>query len=329
MIKYCDVVIDDFNEDDYILLDDSIYDDLDKFYQIININKLTPFMSDDFDKIRLINESVDEQIFNPVSLIDDGQIKDRSYIRKKDYHRLSRFGIPLSYVMWNPEFDSFIYTHIASKDNGEPTDLPYVDRIFWKNYLSKINEDLDKLDDLGEVDNVYQVSSYIQDNIQYVGDNIVRIDDYDYVFSEEASHNVVINASKIETLLEDRYGTCTGISAYTMLLLNNPKLKVNCRILYNRSHAWNFIYYGGNLYLSDNALNIISGDIDNNLMNKSFNTKYVLFGQDRELPVHRVFNNNLFDCDDINSDSLDVPVYQEYGERKGHFKVLKIKHEEE
>ncbi len=329
MIKYSEVIIDDFKNDDYILLDNTIYDDTDKFFKICQSNQMVSFLSNDFETIMFINSVTRNQIFNPISLIDDGQTKDRSYIKKKEYHRLSRFGIPLSYIMWNPEFDSYIYTHFASKSNGEPCDLPFVDRVFWRSNLSKIHGDLDRLDDLGEVENVYQVSSYVQDNIQYVGDNVVTIDDYDYIFSDDSSHKAVVNASKVQTLLDDRYGTCTGISAYTMLLLNNPKLKVNCRILYNSSHAWNFVYYGGSLYLSDNALNIISGDIGDNLMNKSFNSKYVLFGQDRELPVHKVFSSNLFDPENISDCSLDIPVYQEYGDRKGHFRVLKMKHEED
>ena len=329
MIKYSDVEIDKFNEAEYILLDDSIYYDIDKFIEICHRNKLVSFMSPDFDRVRFINSSVSDHIFNPISLIDDGEMRDRSYIKKKDYFKFSRFGVPLSYTMWNPEFDSYIYTYFASKNNGEPCDLPYVDKVFWRKTLEQIHSDLDDLDDLGEFKNIYEVSDYIQGNIQYVGDNEVRIGDYDYVFSDSPTHKVVIDASKVGTVLDDRYGTCTGISAYTMLLLNNPKLKVNCRILYNGSHAWNFVYHDGSLYLSDNALNIISGDISDNLMSRSFNTKYVLFGHDRELPVHRFFNNNLVGFENINDSSLDVPDYHEYGERKGHFKVLKMKHEEE
>lgn len=329
MLKYSDIDGSNLDSSDYILLDDTIYDSFDKFSEICHGNQLVHFMSPDFKIIQFINDTSKDQIYNPISLIDDGEIKDRSYIQRRNYYKLSRFGIPLSYTMWNPEFDSYIYTHFAYKNNGEPTDLPYVDKVFWREYLSKITDDLDDLDDLGEFENIYQVSSYIQDNVQYVGDNVVRIDDYDYVFSNDKSHSIVRDASKVGTILDDGYGTCTAISAYTMLLLNNPKLKVNCRILYNSSHAWNFIYYQGNLYLSDNALNIISGDIGDNLMSKSFNSKYVLFGQDRELPVHRVFNNNLFGSQDINDYSYDVPVYHEYGDREGHFKVLKMKHEEE
>ena len=329
MVKYSDVEIDKFNETEYILLDDSIYYNLDKFIEICHRNKLVSFMSPDFDRVKFINSSVSDHIFNPISLIDDGEMRDRSYIKKKDYFKFSRFGVPLSYIMWNPEFDSYIYTYFASKNNGEPCDLPYVDKVFWRKTLEQIHSDLDDLDDLGEFKNIYEVSDYIQGNIQYVGDNEVRIGDYDYVFSDSPTHKVVIDASKVGTVLDDRYGTCTGISAYTMLLLNNPKLKVNCRILYNGSHAWNFVYHDGSLYLSDNALNIISGDISDNLMSRSFNTKYVLFGHDRELPVHRFFNNNLVGFENINDSSLDVPDYHEYGERKGHFKVLKMKHEEE
>lgn len=322
MVKYSDVEIDKFNETEYILLDDSIYYNLDKFIEICHRNKLVSFMSPDFDRVKFINSSVSDHIFNPISLIDDGEMRDRSYIKKKDYFKFSRFGVPLSYIMWNPEFDSYIYTYFASKNNGEPCDLPYVDKVFWRKTLDQIYSDLDDLDDLGEFKNIYEVSDYIQGNIQYVGDNEVRIGDYDYVFSDSPTHKVVIDASKVGTVLDDRYGTCTGISAYTMLLLNNPKLKVNCRILYNGSHAWNFVYHDGSLYLSDNALNIISGDISDNLMSRSFNTKYVLFGHDRELPVHRFFNNNLVGFENINDSSLDVPDYHEYGERKGHFKVL-------
>ena len=329
MVKYSDVEIDKFNEAEYILLDDSIYYDLDKFIEICHRNKLVSFMSPDFDRVKFINSSVSDHIFNPISLIDDGEMRDRSYIKKKEYFKFSRFGVPLSYIMWNPEFDSYLYTYFASKNNGEPCDLPYVDKVFWRKTLEQIHSDLDDLDDLGEFKNIYEVSDYIQGNIQYVGDNEVRIGDYDYVFSDSPTHKVVIDASKVGTVLDDRYGTCTGISAYTMLLLNNPKLKVNCRILYNGSHAWNFVYHNGSLYLSDNALNIISGDISDNLMSRSFNTKYVLFGHDRELPVHRFFNNNLVGFENINDSSLDVFAYHEYGERKGHFKVLKMKHEEE
>ena len=329
MIKFDDIKIDLVKDEDYILLDDTIFNDFDKFIDIIHNNKNVSFMTYDFEIVKFINESLDNHIYNPISLIDDGQLKDRSYIRKSDYSKINRFGIPLSDTMWNPEFDSYIYTHFAFKDNGEPTDLPYVDKVFWMEYLSKINRDLDDLKDLGEFNNIFQVSSYIQDKIQYVGDNVVTIDGFDYIFSNDQSHSIIRNASKLSSLLNDRYGTCTGISAYTMLLLNNPKLKVNCRILYNRSHAWNFVYYNGSLYLSDNALNIISGDIDDNLMNKSFNSKYVLFGQDRELYVHRFFDNNLFDSDDINSRSVDRSISYYYGERRGHFKVLKVKHEEE
>lgn len=329
MVKYSDVEIDKFNEAEYILLDDSIYYDFDKFIEICHRNKLVSFMSPDFDRVKFINSSVSDHIFNPISLIDDGEMRDRSYIKKKDYFKFSRFGVPLSYTMWNPEFDSYLYTYFASKNNGEPCDLPYVDKVFWRKTLEQIHSDLDDLDDLGEFKNIYEVSDYIQGNIQYVGDNEVRIGDYDYVFSDSPTHKVVIDASKVGTVLDDRYGTCTGISAYTMLLLNNPKLKVNCRILYNGSHAWNFVYHDGSLYLSDNALNIISGDISDNLMSRSFNTKYVLFGHDRELPVHRFFNNNLVGFENINDSSLDVFAYHEYGERKGHFKVLKMKHEEE
>ena len=329
MIKYSDIDVSKISDSDYILLDDSIYDSFDKFIKICHSNRLVSFMTSDFEIIRFINNTIHDHIYNPISLIDDGEIKDRSYIKREDYYKLDRFGIPLSYVMWNPEFDRYLYTHIASKNDGEPCDLPYVDRVFWKEYLRKIRDDLDKLEDLGELGNIYEVSKYIQDVIQYVGDNIVRIGDYDYVLSDSTSHKVVIDASKIGTLLDDRYGTCTGISAYTMLLLNNPKLKVNCRVLYNNSHAWNFIYYGGSLYLSDNALNIISGDIGDNLMSKSFNSKYVLFGQDRELPIHRVFDNNLVSSEDINDYSIDVPIYHGYSLRKGHFKVLKTKHKED
>ena len=329
MVKFSDVKIDLLKDDDYILLDDTIFDVFDRFTQIIHSNKGVSFMTYDFEIVKFINESLDSHIYNPISLIDDGQLKDRSYIRKRDYSKINRFGIPLSYAMWNPEFDSYIYTHFAYKDNGEPTGLPFVDRVFWMDYLSKISRDLDDLDDLGEFNNIFQVSSYVQDRIQYVGDNVVTIDGFDYIFSDDQSHKIVRDASKLSALLNDRYGTCTGISAYTMLLLNNPKLKVNCRILYNSSHAWNFVYYDGSVYLSDNALNIISGDIDDNLMNRSFNSKYVLFGQDRELPVHRVFDNNLFDSDDINTSSVNRIISHNYGHRDGHFKVLKVKHEEE
>lgn len=327
MIKYSEIDVSKISDSNYILLDDSIYDSFDKFIKICHSNRLVSFMTSDFEIIKFINNTIQDHIYNPISLIDDGEIKDRSYIKREDYYKLERFGIPLSYVMWNPEFDSYIYTHFAYKDNGEPCDLPYVDKVFWRKTLEEIHSDLDDLYDLGEFKNIYEVSDYIQGNIQYVGDNEVRIGDYDYVFSDSPTHKVVIDASKVGTVLDDRYGTCTGISAYTMLLLNNPKLKVNCRILYNGSHAWNFIYHDGNLYLSDNTLNIVSGDISDNLMSRSFNTKYVLFGHDRELPVHRIFNNNIVGCEDITDSSLDIPVYHEYGERNGYFKVLKRKHE--
>ena len=327
MIKYSEIDVSKISDSNYILLDDSIYDSFDKFIKICHSNRLVSFMTSDFEIIKFINNTIQDHIYNPISLIDDGEIKDRSYIKREDYYKLERFGIPLSYVMWNPEFDSYIYTHFAYKDNGEPCDLPYVDKVFWRKTLEEIHSDLDDLYDLGEFKNIYEVSDYIQGNIQYVGDNEVRIGDYDYVFSDSPTHKVVIDASKVGTVLDDRYGTCTGISAYTMLLLNNPKLKVNCRILYNGSHAWNFIYHDGNLYLSDNTLNIVSGDISDNLMSRSFNTKYVLFGHDRELPVHRIFNNNIVGCEDITDSSLDIPVYHEYGERSGYFKVLKRKHE--
>ena len=110
MIKYCDLDTEEFDQSEYILLDDTIYDDLDKFIEICHINQLISFMSPDFERVKFINDSLEDLVFNPIILIDDGEMKDRSYIKREDYFKLSRFGVPLSYVMWNPEFDSYLYT---------------------------------------------------------------------------------------------------------------------------------------------------------------------------------------------------------------------------
>ena len=68
MIKFDDIKIDLVKDEDYILLDDTIFNDFDKFIDIIHNNKNVSFMTYDFKIVQFINDFIIIYIYNTIIL---------------------------------------------------------------------------------------------------------------------------------------------------------------------------------------------------------------------------------------------------------------------
>ena len=128
MVKFDDVKIDLLKDDDYILLDDTIFDDFDKFSQIIHSNKGVSFMTYDFEIVKFIKSINDEiQIIqNTKSIIYPYELDiylpdynlaieyNSSYFHNKDNQIREKYktelckekGIELIHI-WEDEFENF------------------------------------------------------------------------------------------------------------------------------------------------------------------------------------------------------------------------------
>lgn len=255
-----------------------------------NLENLT-ICSDDFNVGIYMSELTKNiQGTKEFNLLDDFENKDRSYIDATKIAKGIRFRtMPNSYIQWNGNKKNLNYgfkmiegcavvqfdTADASYSYPSEEALKEIDRI--------INQFME-IPDLTLVDKVVLVSNYLQQNVQFVEGKISYASDGEYV-CEDYSYEKYDGVNTVDNVLFDKIGKCNCISRTMMLMLNNPKMNVNCRIANAEGHAYCSIYdeETGELYCIDPTWCISRNPnrFEGTLKASQFSDEYLLIGEDK------------------------------------------------
>lgn len=82
-------------------------------------------------------------------------------------------------------------------------------------------------------------------------------------------------------MLKHHIGHCQAFSKIAMMMLNNPKMNVNCRIMFGPGHVYNIIYIDGQAYGLDGTWGVTRNPnrVTGNLKATEFCDEFILFGQ--------------------------------------------------
>ena len=265
-----------------ILVDyQTIKDNLDTLKKVIYLCNITQINCLDYESALFLEKELDENIV--LSLVDDYENKDRSYIDVTKFKNHVLY-IPLSYFMWNPNFDSTCNIHCLRYDLYTNMISMSGDKTLTKDTLYKVKKIITDLNasNLSDIDKCLIVSNYLQSKVQYVSNNIITSSEQEYIIDAKKEDVVREKVSSINTVLDESYGLCIAIANTTTLLLNNPTFNINTRSLYGCSHVWNVVVINGKKYYMDNTWNITRNKdkVKEALKAKSFSDEYLLFGLD-------------------------------------------------
>ena len=251
----------------YILVDyKTLINNFDLLKYILRIKPISKINCLDYKSAEYIEQNINNKI--DIILIDDYKNKDRSYIDTQ-FFRKSKFYLPLSYIMWNPNIDKECNVlSYLSKENISMSSSINGNKKVTKETLIRIKEIVESLNtsNLNDIDKCILISNYLQSKVQ---------------FKKDFGENHL--SGKIETVINKNYGVCTGIASATTLLLNNPIFNVNVRNVCGTSHEWNAALIKGKNYFIDNTWNITRNPnkLSNILKASDFTDKYLLFGMDK------------------------------------------------
>lgn len=214
----------------------------------------------------------DIKIRKTACLLDDFENKDRSDFdfEKMDYEKVF---IPLEYCQWGIKTHKFVGPNSKS--------FCCYDNELSKEDLKKIDNQIDewlKIPNLTLVDKVILVSNYLQENMQFVEGKISKSRNKKYIAKDLKNEKDFGNSAQ---LLNKHIGHCEAFSKIALLMLNNPKMNVNCRLMFAPGHFYNIIYDGEKAYGLDTTWGVTRNPnrVEGNLKAKEFYDGYVLFGQ--------------------------------------------------
>ncbi len=259
--------------------------------RMINLG-IDKFFSLDYNSLKFIESNL--KINKPIelSLIDDFQNRDRTYINSLSFEK-NVFVLPLTYLMWNPTIkDGQPISFFSHKQNMCPYTIfhkqPLVSKellIKFKDIINKLSEKYQNFDD---EEKTILISDYLQNLVQYVDENNIS-EGVDGIYITKSgqiipTYNKVRN---LETVLFDNYGICSAIANATTVLLNNPMFNVNVRSVHGDGHVWNVVNLSDKNYYIDNTWAITRNKdrYPESLKAKSFCSDYLFFGSDTAFKI--------------------------------------------
>lgn len=262
-----------------VLVDhETLVSNLDLLRKIISIKGNVQINCVDYESALYIEENIDEAV--TISLLDDYQNKDRSYIDTTQFKK-HKFYIPLSYCMWNPVFGDTCNVHCFRFTDYDTMVSVNGDKVLHKETLEKVSEIIGKINygNLSDLDKCTLVSNYIQSRVQFV-EGMESYADKVYIVDANEEDVTLEKVSSVDTVLNHNYGLCVAISNVTTLLLNNPTFNVNVRSMFGSSHAWNLATIEGEKRYIDNTWVITRNKnrVEGALRATSFSDDYMLFG---------------------------------------------------
>ena len=207
-------------------------------------------------------------------LLDDFENKGRSDVNLEGLGYNSVY-IPPEYSQWGAKPQKY----------GLPSNYVY----FFENDLNGENmaileneiEKWHRIPELTLVDKVVLVSNYLQSNMQYVQGEVSYAQGKKYIAKgiKESDYGAY---NSVYTMLKYHIGNCQAFAKITMIMLNNPKMNVNCRIMVAPAHTYNIIYDGDKSYGLDTTWGVTRNPnkVKRNLRATEFYDGYVLFGQE-------------------------------------------------
>ena len=197
-----------------------------------------------------------------ITLYPDGELKDRTYLDLKHLNCLTI--VPLQYAMWHDDIEhsdsSRLFFNRADVDGHDGTlplslDFQFVyggvvyavsaaalfsleDALSLKKEVLKVlrNDFLFNYNFLDDDQKVLIMMKYVVDNLEYSSE---PIDAFAAFIQPEFAH-------RGDTTLKYKRGVCQGIAEVFMMLLNNPIMRIDCRVLhglddkydFDSGHAW-------------------------------------------------------------------------------------------
>ena len=253
--------------------------------QFITVN------SDDFNVGIYMGELLrDLPLIKDFHLLDDFQNRDRSYIQANALPKGMRFrSIPNSYIQWgankknlNYGFQKINNVPVVQFDTADTT--PYYPSKEALEEIDRIITDFSKIPNLTFIDKVVLVANYLQQNVQFVSGKVSHTVDGNYE-CEGYSYEKYGGIDSVNNVIFDKIGKCNCISRAMMLMLNNPKMNVNCRIANSPGHSYCSVYDDktGELYCVDPTWCISRNPnrFKDTLKASSFSDEFILIGQDK------------------------------------------------
>lgn len=255
-----------------------------------NLQNLT-ICSNDFNIGIYLSEVLkDIPILKDFHLIDDFKISDRSDISAEKLIKGTRLvTIPNSYIQWGAKKKNLNYGYhtinnipIALKDTADSNNCYPSEKALAK--IDSIVDEFLQIPDLTLIDKVVLVSNYLQRQVQFVSGKISETADGKYI-CEDYSYEKYGGIDTVDNVLFDRIGKCNCISRTMMLMLNNPKMNVNCRIASTLGHSFCSVYDDetGELYCIDPTWCISRNPnrFKETLKASKFSDEYLLIGKDK------------------------------------------------
>lgn len=270
--------------------------------KMVNLQRLT-ICSEDFNVAIYLSEVLKEiSTFKDFHLIDDFKNLNRENVSPEKLTKGSRLvSIPNSYIQWGAKKKNLNYGY--HKVEGIPVVLrdtaDFTASYPSENALNEINKIVDgfcQIPDLTLIDKVVLVSNYLQRHVQFVSGKISEAADGKYV-CEDYSYEKYGGIDSVDNVLFDKIGKCNCISRTMMLMLNNPKMNVNCRIASTLDHSFCSIYDDetGNLYCIDPTWCISRNPnrFNQTLKASQFSDEYLLIGKDKLSTMDHHDNANI------------------------------------
>ena len=279
-----------------IELDNSalVKNNFDLLKRIFMISKANKFYSKDFALLKYIEENLQNYERVVLSLSDDFENKDRSYIEPTSFEK-ARIEVPFCYLLWIKDLqDNLKISLYTNKDTHNPYCSNLYENISLDN-LKKIKEIINSLayqyQNFSSLEKILLISNYLQDKVEYVkAGNIIIANP----FKDTYSIPVIKNVGSPENVLLNNFGVCNGIANATTLLLNNPVMDVNTRSVSGSHHAWNYVLLNGKYYYIDNTWSITrnKNQYPDSKKARSFSKDYLLFGTDKAKKIgHHISEN--------------------------------------
>lgn len=224
------------------------------------------------------------------NLLDDFKNMDRSSI---DLTKLAEgtncMSIPNSYIQWGVKKKQLNYGYYELNSSAIVLfdSADYACEYPSKEAFDKITQiitEFSQIPDLSTIDKVVLVANYLQQNVQFVSGKISETVDGDYE-CEDYSYEKFRGINSVDNVLFDNIGKCNCISRTMMLMLNNPIINVNCRIVSAPGHAYCAIYDDetGQLYCTDPTWCISRNPnrFEETLKASKFYDEYLFIGKDK------------------------------------------------
>ncbi len=206
-------------------------------------------------------------------LLDDFENHDRTNIDFDDTN-FKVVSVPPEYSQWGMRKQNF------ESEGANGTCFLLSEDDCSKENMSILDQEIDKwmqIPDLTDVDKVVLVANFLQRNVQYVSGEVSEAKGKKYI----AKGMVERDFQSVTTLLNHHVGQCCAFSKVAMLMLNNPKMNVNCRAMTAPGHYYNIIYIGDEAYGLDMTWGVTRNPhrVRGNLKATEFCGDFLFFGQ--------------------------------------------------